>query len=570
VLAGGLEQQVREGLRQLQTEEIVSRIWAKDGAVWKKDPAVQKEIAGWLGWLDVVSLMQSKAGDLKAFAGEIVDVGYTSVVLLGMGGSSLAPEVVHRVLGTADGYPRFYMLDSTDPGTIEAIERRIDPARSLFVVASKSGGTTEVMSFYRYFRAKVDAIKGANAGENFIAITDPGTSLEKLAADEGFRRTFLNMEDIGGRYSALSYFGMVPAALMGVEVDAFLSSAQAMVEQCKLCVSLEQNPGAWLGVIMGMAYKAGRDKVTLFTSPDLDSFGLWAEQLIAESTGKEGKGLVPVAGEPVGRPSSYGRDRLFVYLCEGATDPAQDHAIQKLETAGYPVVRLNMANKLDLGAEFFRWEMAVATAGHFLEVNVFDQPNVQESKDNTKRLLEIYQREGKLPEQGPILETDGIALYGDAEQLARAGFEGTFDSALKAFFGTVRPGDYLEVMAYMPGTGEHEELFQDARMAIRDTLKVATTFGYGPRFLHSTGQLHKGGPNTGVFVQVTCHPRHDLPVPGRDYTFGTLIRAQALGDLESLYKHRRRAIRLHIRGDHAEGVEHIREAIREVMPELGV
>jgi glucose-6-phosphate isomerase len=544
---------------------------SKDGTVWKRDPAVQKDITGWLGWLDVTSLMRSRAGDLKAFAKEVVDAGFKSVVLLGMGGSSLAPEVIHRVLGAAEGYPRFYMLDSTDPGTVEAIDRRIDPSSSLFIVASKSGGTTEVMSFYHYFRAKADAAKGDKAGENFIAITDPGTSLEKLAAAEGFRRTFLNMEDIGGRYSALSYFGMVPAALMGVDIDAFLGSAQAMVEQCRPCVSVRQNPGAWLGVIMGKGYKAGRDKVTVFTSPDLDSFGLWAEQLIAESTGKEGKGLVPVAGEPVGRPSAYGRDRLFVYLCvEGATDSAQEHAVRKLEAAGNPVVRLNMASKIDLGAEFFRWEMAVATAGHFLEVNVFDQPNVQESKDNTKRLLAVYEQEGKLPEQAAILESDGIAMYGNEEQLARAGSQGTFGSALRAFFSTVRQGDYVAMMAYMPSMGEHEELFQDARVAIRDTLKVATTFGYGPRFLHSTGQLHKGGPNTGVFLQITCDPRRDLPIPGQNYTFGTLIRSQSMGDLESLYKHGRRALRLHIRRDHAAGVEHIRAAVREAMAGLGV
>lgn len=568
---GGLEPQVQAGLRQVQDQQIVSRIWAKDGTVWKKEPEAQKDITSWLGWLTVTGLMQEQISNLKAFAKEIVDAGYKSVVLLGMGGSSLAPEVIHRVLGTQEGYPRFFMLDSTDPGTIEAIERRIDPATTLFIVASKSGGTVEVMSFYHYFRQKVDALKGDKAGENFIAITDPGTSLEKLAGDEGFRKTFLNMVDIGGRYSALSYFGMVPAALMGLDIDAFLKSAASMAESCKPCVTTEHNPGAWLGTVMGKAYLAGRDKVTVFTSPDLDSFGLWAEQLIAESTGKEGKGLVPIAGEPVGRPSAYGRDRLFVYLCvEGATNHAQEHDIQKLEAAGQPVVRLNMANKLDLGAEFFRWEMAVATAGHFMNINVFNQPNVQESKDNTKRLLAVYEKDGKLPEVSPILQSDGIALYGNEEELSRAGSEGTLGSALRAFFGTVRPGDYVAMMAYMPSTGEHEGLFQDARVAVRDTLKVATTFGYGPRFLHSTGQLHKGGPNTGVFIQITCDVLHDLPIPGQDYTFGTLIRAQSMGDLQSLQKHGRRAIRLHIKGDHAEGVEHIRAAIKDAVSEPGI
>jgi transaldolase/glucose-6-phosphate isomerase len=566
---GGLEPQVEEGLRHIESHNIVERIWQKDGSVWKSEPDVQKEIARWLGWLDVSSLMRKRADEITSFAQEVKDAGYRSVVLLGMGGSSLAPEVINRVSGTAEGWPRFFMLDSTDPGTIEAIERRIDPATTLFIVSSKSGGTIEPNSFYKYFRAKVEAAKGANAGENFVAITDPGTSLEKLAAESGFRRTFSNMEDIGGRYSALSYFGMVPAALMGLDLAAFLDEAVAMEKACAN-PNPEDNPGAWLGTIMGVAWKAGRDKVTVLTSIDLDSFGLWAEQLLAESTGKEGKGLVPVAGEPVGRPSAYGRDRLFVYLSlEGATDPQQEHAIAKLENAGQPVVRLRMASKQALGAEFMRWEMATAVAGHFLGVNVFDQPNVQESKDNTNRLLDIYKEKGKLPQPDPIL-TNGISLYGDGESLGRAGFEGTLLTGLRAFLSTVKPGDYVAFMAYMPTTGEHESLFQDARVAIRDTLKVATTFGYGPRFLHSTGQLHKGGPNTGVFIQVTADPRRDLDIPGEPYTFGTLIRAQALGDLQSLQQHGRRAIRLHIRGDHAAGVERIREAIREAVSGLGI
>jgi hypothetical protein len=355
---------------------------------------------------------------------------------------------------------------------------------------------------------------------------------------------------------------------MGVDIRALLDSAVSMSQACAR-ENAEDNPGAWLGVVMGKAWKAGRDKVTLQTSPDLDSFGLWVEQLLAESTGKEGKGLVPVTGG-VGRPSAYGRDRLFVYLSlENSSDAHQDHAIDKLENAGQPVVRLRMKSKTDLGAEFFRWEMATAVAGHFLGVNVFDQPNVQESKDNTARLLEAYKKNGRLPEESPIL-TDGVSLYGDEETLARNGFEGTLQTALRAFFRTANPGDYVSMLAYIPGLGEHEELFQDARMAIRDTLKLATTFGYGPRYLHSMGQLHKGGPNTGLFIEITADPRRDLPIPGEDYTFGTLVRAQALGDLQSLQQHGRRAIRLHVRGDHATGIELIREAIREVTAEIGI
>ncbi|MDQ3928935.1 MAG: glucose-6-phosphate isomerase, partial [Chloroflexota bacterium] len=493
-------------------------------------------------------------------------------VLCGMGGSSLAPEVINRVFGQAEGYPRFFMLDSTDPGTIEAIERRIDPANTLFIVATKSGGTTETMSFYRYFRNKATAGKRDAAGENFVAITDPGSSLEMLAREEGFRRTFLNMPDIGGRYSALSYFGLVPAALMGVDIDGLLDRAETMVEACAPCVNVEDNPGFWLGTVWGTAWQNGRDKLTIVTSPDLDSFGLWAEQLIAESTGKEGKGIVPIAGEPVGRPSAYGNDRLFVYLkIDGATDAHQDHDVQKLEDAGQPVVRLNMKSKLDLGAEFFRWEFATAVAGQMLGIDPFDEPNVQESKDNTQRLLNHYQQNGKLPEVDALIEGDAFDLYGDQEALARAGFEGTIETGIRALLSTAQEGvDYVAMLAYMPSTGEHEELFQDTRMAIRDRIRVATTFGYGPRFLHSTGQLHKGGANRGIYIQITAEPQRDLNIPGQQYSFGTLIKAQAMGDMQSLQKHGRRVIRLHIKGDHAAGVEAIREAVREAIEPLGI
>lgn len=551
---------------------MVARIWEKDPTFWKKDdPEAQATIRDRLGWLDVAAVMRDRAEGIKRTARQIKDEGYTSVVLLGMGGSSLAPEVLNRVFGATEGYPRFFMLDSTDPDTIAAIERRIEPATSLFVVATKSGGTTETISFYRYFRKKVSAAKGARSGENFIAITDPGSSLETLAKEEGFRETFLNMPDIGGRYSALSYFGIVPAALMGIDIDALLDSAEAMSRACAPSASTTDNPGLRLGALMGQHYLSGQDKVTITTSPDLDSFGLWAEQLLAESTGKEGKGLVPITGEPLGRPSAYGRDRLFIYLrLEGSVDEHQEHDLQKLEDAGQPVVRLDMKNKSDLGGEFFRWEMATAVAGQIIGINPFDEPNVQESKENTKRLLDIYQKEGKLPREDSILEEDGLALYGDLEALNRAGGEGTLQSSLTAFFGTVQPGDYVATMAYISSVGEHEELLQDARLSVRDTLKVATTFGYGPRFLHSTGQLHKGGPGKGVYIQITAELRQDLPIPGQPFTFGVLLKAQAMGDLQSLRKHGRRAIRLHIKGDQAAGIERMREAIKAALKPLGV
>lgn len=569
---GGLQPQVEGRLRQINDKQKVSRIWEKDPSVWKQgDAKTQKGIKNRLGWLGVVHMMRDHVDELTNFARQVRDDGYTSVVLLGMGGSSLAPEVMCRVLGTADGYPRFFMLDSTDPGTVSAIERRIDPGKTLFLVSTKSGGTTETISFYRYFREKAEAAIGSKAGANFVAITDPGSSLEKLAEKEGFRRTFLNPEDIGGRYSALSYFGLVPAALMGIDVAALLDNAARMVKACEPGANAQHNPGVWLGAILGEAFKEGRDKVTITTSPDLDSFGLWAEQLIAESTGKEGKGLVPIVGEPLGRPSAYGQDRLFVYLrLDGSVDSQQEHDLHKLELAGHPVIRLKMRDKLELGAEFFRWEMAIAVAGAIMCLDPFGEPNVQESKDNTQHLLDKYEKKDRLPEVDPILESDGLALYGDSEALSRAGFEGTLDSALRSFLRTVRPGDYVGMMAYIPSTGEQEELLLDARITIRNTLRVATTFGYGPRFLHSTGQLHKGGPNKGMFIQITADPRRDLSIPDAPYTFGTLLRAQALGDLESLQKHGRRAIRLHIRGDLSEGVEHIRQALKDAVAGLGV
>lgn len=564
---GGSQPQVSNRLRQINESRFVSRLWEKDPTLWKSDdPDAQKSIRNRLGWLGVVPVMQERVEDLGRFADSVRADSYVSVVLLGMGGATLAPWVIYHVAGGKQGYPRLFLLDSTAPGTIAAIERRLDLANTLFVVSTKSGDTAETLSFYRYFRDKVNASKGDRAGENFVAITDQGSPLEALARQEGFRRTFLNIPDMGGRFSALSYFGLVPAALAGVDIREFLSRAETMVEASASCVNVEDNPGVWLGTILGECYMSGRDKVTIQTSPTLDSFGMWVEQLIAASTSKEGKGLVPITQEPLGRPSAYRNDRVFVYLRQdGPVDAQQEHALQKLEVSGHPVVRLNMHDAMDLGAEFFRWQVAVSVAGSIIGVNPFDEPNIQESKDNTRALLEVYEKQGKLPPVNDILTSDGLVLVGDQEALSRSGFEGTLDSALKALFNTVRPGNYVAILAYIPTTGEQEELVQDARLAIRDRLRVATAFEYGPRFLHSTGQLYKGGPNKGVFIQITVDPKRDLPVPGEAYTFGTLIRAQADGDLASLQKYGRRALRLHIRGDLSEGIEHAREAIRSAL-----
>lgn len=525
-------------------DHVAGRVWAKDPTLWKRDREHKAEIEDWLGWLTVVKQMQEQVADLDRFGKEIKDAGFKSVVLCGMGGSSLCVEVFEKTFGSARGYPSLYVLDTTDPATIIRIEKKINVAKTLFIIASKSGGTLETTDHYKFFSDKVRAVKGNRAGENFIAITDPGTSLAQTAKDNGFRRVFLNPVDIGGRYSALSYFGLVPAATMGIDLKAVLSTAEEMVEACASSVPARENPGVGLGVIFGALAQRGRDKITIITSPGLASFGLWAEQLIAESTGKEGKGLVPVANEPVRAPAVYGDDRVFVYL-RLATDRTAtlDQKVDALEKAGQPVIRLQMDDKNAIAAEFFRWEFAIAVAGALIGINPFDQPNVQESKDNTKRVLQAYQVEGKFSTGAPAWESSKFAVR-SSPQGERAKH---LRENLAAFFKLVKPGDYVALMAYLEQTGRSDAAFEEIRIAVRDALKVATTLGYGPRFLHSTGQLHKGGPNTVLALQITGEDAVDVPVPGENYTFGALKHAQAIGDWQALETHGRRALQIHLK-----------------------
>jgi hypothetical protein len=459
-----------------------------------------------------------------------------------MGGSSLCPDVCRATFGTSPGYLDLQVLDSTVPASVNGVEKKIDLARTLFLVSSKSGGTTETMSFYKYFYDRVRNVKGDNAAEKFVAITDPGTSLEKLAREKNFRRVFHGQADIGGRYSALSNFGIVPAALMGVDVRGLLDRAERMVHACAPCIPARDNPGVALGAVMAEAARAGRDKVTFVMSPGIKTFADWAEQLIAESTGKEGKGLIPVAGEELGDPAVYGNDRLFVH-CRLATDPDDgvERRLQGLESAGHPVIRIELATKYDLAQEFFRWEIAVATAGSLLGIDAFDQPNVQESKDNTGKLLAQFRSEGRLPEEAPLLKANGVQLY--ARQSARA--SSTVEDYLSNFLSLARPGDYVALMAYVEPSST-QEMLERLRMRLRDSLRLATTLGYGPRFLHSTGQLHKGGPNKGLFIQITAEDGKDLAIPGEPYSFSILKQAQAMGDLKSLQDKERRAVRLHL------------------------
>jgi transaldolase/glucose-6-phosphate isomerase len=499
---GSLDVAVEGRLRMDAEADVVPRIWRKDFTVWRDHPT---EITDRLGWLTVHEVMHERVPELKEFAAGCAEDGLTDVVLAGMGGSSLAPEVLRATFGVAPGMLDLRVLDTTNPDQILAVERALDLEKTLFVIASKSGTTTETLAHLAYFWEKLPD------GSRFAVITDPGTPLAELARERRFRATFVNPADIGGRYSALSYFGLVHGALIGMDLDGLLDRAFEMAHACASCVAPPENPGAWLGAVMGEAGRAGRDKVTLVLDERIRTFGYWLEQLIAESTGKDGRGLVPVEGEDMGPPEVYGADRLFVGL---GADEALRPLLEPLEHAGHPAVLLRLGDPIELGGEFFRWEFATAVAGATLGIHPFDQPNVQEAKDATKRLL--------------------------AESRVTPP---TYDSA-DVLLKEVKPGDYVAIQAYLPRNGETERRLHDARMVLRDRFKVATTVGFGPRFLHSTGQLHKGGPGSGVFLQVIEEPVEDVSIPGQPYSFRTLFEAQSVGDLQSLRSHGRRVARI--------------------------
>lgn len=520
---GAYNDDVEAALAELQQQDTIARIWRKDHTVWKPSPI---EITDRLGWLTVTDTMCEQAPALEALGKEIKDAGFRHVVLLGMGGSSLGPEVLRQTFGSADGYPTILVLDSTVPAAVKAVADAIDPSRTLFLVSSKSGGTAETLSLYRYFSGLV-AQSGSQTsdGSQFIAITDPGTSLHQVAEEQGFRRVFLNPSDIGGRYSVLSYFGLVPAALLGLDLAMLLDRADCLREGCASCVPPQDNPGARLGAVMGTLALRGRDKLTLVASKSITGFGLWVEQLLAESTGKEGKGIIPIAGEPLLDPAYYGNDRLFVYLrLEGDDNAATDTAVERLVAAEQPVVRLTLRDRYGLGAEFFRWEFATAVAGTFLGIHPFDQPSVQGAKDMTDRLLHAYQATGELP---PPAAT----------------------SSLKALLEEAKPGDYLAIMAYTWQTPEMDQALADLRQHVMERYRIATTIGYGPRFLHSTGQLHKGGPGSGLFLQIVTTSDPDITIPSTRHTFGILASAQAAGDLQALRAASRRVARAQVPAD---------------------
>jgi transaldolase/glucose-6-phosphate isomerase len=554
-------------LKDLDKQKVVSRMWKKDPTVWKDDPAHEQIIRNALGWLKVAETMQPHIAELAAFAEEIRKADFEYAVVLGMGGSSLCPEVLGRTFAKKDGYPQLYVLDSTVPTAIRHLEQKINAGKTLFIVSSKSGDTTEPQMFQRYFHDRVKRVKGDTAGENFVAVTDPGTQLTKDAAHYRFRRVFLNMPDIGGRYSALSYFGMVPFAVMGGDVKTLLDRALQAGHACAGPVGVNENPGARLGAILGSLAKAGRNKLTFVTPAPLASLGLWIEQLIAESTGKEGKGIVPVAGEPLGSPDDYGDDRVFAFIHTQSSKTGDiDAKLAALEAAGHPVLRHTLHDPLDLGEEFFLWEFATAIAGALLGIDAFDQPNVQESKDNTKRLLGEYVQNGSLAQQKLIIAEESMRIFGDEatrDLLRRRG--SSMQEIVTAHLSRIKPGDYFAVTQYIEELNNYESLLQQVRIAVRDEKKVATTNGYGPRFLHSTGQLHKGGPDSGVFLQITSEDINDIEIPGEKFTFGVLKQAQALGDFESLAARGRRAIRVDLGRDVEKGLRRLLALIKEAV-----
>lgn len=518
-------------------DHVIYWIWHKEPTVWKTDKENARVIRNSLGWLTVAEKMIEVADELIAFADSVRKRGFRHVMVCGMGGSSLCPEVLARTFGRQDGFPELLVLDSTDPDVLADLGKRIDVEHCLFVIASKSGSTTEPNVFYKYWYGEVSK-RLENPGDNFIAITDPGSPLVETANELKFQRTFLNQSDIGGRYSALSYFGMVPAALMGLDVRKFL-------ERAKDAKSLAESDALQLGTILGEGANAGRDKLTLVIDPSLETLGLWIEQLIAESTGKEGKGILPVNGELLDGPGVYGDDRLFVSISVGGASQATTAKLDELAAAGHPIVYRELSELYDLGAEFFLWEFATAVAGWCLEINPFDQPNVQEAKDATKELLTRFERHGRLEERSEIASDDLITIYGKED--------------LRAILATIRPGDYIAFLNYIEETPEIDQKFQELRTELRDKTKCAVTIGYGPRFLHSTGQLHKGGPDTGIFFQIIANDQIDFPIPDEPYTFTILKQAQASGDFRALAQRGRRVIGIDLGDNTLAGLKRVYE-----------
>ncbi len=519
---------IEAAIRKMQASDVVSRMWAKDHTVWSPDPT---EITDRLGWLHAPDRMRRELPELQRLAEDVRDEGYRHIVLAGMGGSIVGSVVLRELLGATEGYPELIVLDSTCPDWINGIVEEIDPTKTLFVISSKSGSTLETMCFYRYFRKLAEDSGVVPAHDSFVAITTPGTPLDLLAREEGFREVIYNPEDVGSRYSVLSALGLTPAVLSGMDVPRIVEGAGEMAEQCRPGISIDENAGAWLGAVMAVMAEQGRDKLTLATSPELETFGLWAEQMLAESTGKDGKAIVPVRGEPPLPPEKYGDDRFFVFLqLRDDYDSPLHETMRTVERSGHPWVRLIVDSVYDIGAEFYRWQFATAVAGAVMGIHPFDQPNVQLAKDMTDAVLEDFRAAGSLPARQP-----GVAIE---QLLAGAG-----------------PGNYVAVMAYAHKTPQMDEALSVLRRRITESYSLPVTVGYGPRILHSTGQMHKGGPDEGLFIQITCDSPRDLEIPGGDYSFGNLLEAQALADYRALRGIDRRVAHVHLGEINAESLE---------------
>lgn len=543
----------------------VERLWKGDASLW-----TGADEGNWLGWLHVAQSQLAQVQRFQAIAEEIKTGEFKHALLLGMGGSSLCPEVMRLTFNRIPGYPELHVLDSTDPAQIRAIENRLNLESTIFIVSSKSGGTLEPNIFKQYFFERARQVVGeSQAGGRFIAITDPGSHMQQVAEKDHFRHIFFGSPTIGGRYSALSDFGMIPAAIMGIDVLRFLTITQKMVQDCRPEIPVVENPGVLLGLTLGVLAQEGRDKVTLVLSPAIYDLGAWLEQLLAESTGKFGKGLIPVDRERLGAPEAYGNDRVFVYLrLAAAPDTEQDKSVESLERAGQPVVRITVEDPYHLGAEFFRWEIATAVAGSIIGIHAFNQPDVEASKIATKRLTSEYELTGSLPAEAPFFQAGDIRLFADnanMSALRNTAARETLEAYLKAHLSRLSSGDYFAVLGYIEMNETHEAALQTIRHAVRDAKRVATCLGFGPRFLHSTGQAYKGGPNSGVFLQITYDDAVDLPVPGQKYTFGVVKAAQARGDFQVLAERGRRALRVHFGTDLDAGLKALVAAISKAL-----
>ncbi len=548
-------------LGEWQREDRLARLWSRDASLWTGG-----DEARWLGWLDL-DRPRVRVEEWRSFAREVRSEGFTEALLVGMGGSSLCPAVLATTFGASPGFPRLRVLDSIDPAEVRRVERSLDLARTLLIVSSKSGTTIESDLLFRFFRDRLERLGGQRAPRQLVAVTDPGSPLFELAQRDGFRAVFAGDPEVGGRFSALTAFGLVPAAILGLGVGRFLTRAKAMADRCAPSVPVADNPGARLGLVLGVAGRSGRDKITLVVSPSIAAFAAWVEQLLAESTGKAGRALMPVVDEPLGPPTVYGHDRLFVYLRDGsAADVSQDAAAATFERAGWPTVWIELANREEIAAEFFRWELATAVAGAVLGINPFDQPDVESSKVATRRLIDRWESSGAWPEDEPVAEQDGLRLYAaDRDALPGAGPEARdrFTAVLAAHLARLAPGRYFALLAFVERSEAHVARLQAIRRLVRDRRSVATSLGFGPRYLHSTGQAHKGGPDTGVFLMVVGADAIDVPVPGRRATFGAVKAAQARGDFEVLASRGRPIVRIHLGPDVAAGLDTLHRLVDE-------